>query len=202
MCWLSRISASLTFGCPPIGLVTCRSLCALSDVSHSDRHAPMIILRRMRTDAERFGIAYVTLSPPACPGATPYRAWAGGLLLRRQNLLNAYLIDEMLSPYIDQMRCFLLICQTCADPLGHRHNKRAISISSQYDRRTSLLDASCANGLSGSTLRSGSKKRGTDAHSSGWVARALIFAGGPYSAKREPPTELLNAFDSLRHCRS
>jgi hypothetical protein len=42
-------------------------------------------------------------------------------------------------------------------------------MSIQYDRRTSLFDASRANGLSGSALRSGSKKRGMDAPAGGEV---------------------------------
>jgi hypothetical protein len=48
------------------------------------------------------------------------------LLFGRQNLLNTYLIDQVLSTYVGKMRSLLVVCQICPNSLGHRQYKRAI----------------------------------------------------------------------------
>jgi hypothetical protein len=46
---------------------------------------------------------------------------------RRKNLLNTYLIDEVIPPQINQVRSLLVVCQVRADPIDHHHYEGAIS---------------------------------------------------------------------------
>jgi hypothetical protein len=48
------------------------------------------------------------------------------LILRRQNLLNTYLIDQVVALQIGQMCSLFVVCQMRANPLRHHQNKRSI----------------------------------------------------------------------------
>ena len=46
--------------------------------------------------------------------------------LRGQNLLNTYLVGQVLALQIDQMRSLLIVGQVCANSLGHYQDESAI----------------------------------------------------------------------------
>jgi hypothetical protein len=48
------------------------------------------------------------------------------LFLRRQNLLNTHLVDQVLPSKIDQVCPFLVIGQMSPDTIDHHHNERVI----------------------------------------------------------------------------
>ena len=48
------------------------------------------------------------------------------LFLRRQNLLNAHLINQVISFQISEMRPLFIICQVRANPVGHYQNESSI----------------------------------------------------------------------------
>jgi len=54
----------------------------------------------------------------------PTNEW---LFLRRQYLLNAYLIDEMVAFDVNEVRSLFIIGEICADSLRHHHDECLIS---------------------------------------------------------------------------
>jgi hypothetical protein len=48
------------------------------------------------------------------------------LVLRRKIFLRAYLIGEVLTTYVNQVRSLLIIRQVRSDALGHHHHKSAV----------------------------------------------------------------------------
>jgi len=76
-------------------------------------------------------------------------------LLRRQYLLNADLVNQMLSAQVGQMRSFPVIRQVCTNPVGHHHNESAIIHIQPVGSATGFIVAVSYEWLSMFSLRSG-----------------------------------------------
>ena len=48
------------------------------------------------------------------------------LIFRREDFLNADLINEVLAAQVNQMRALLVVRQVCTDAVDHHHDQRAI----------------------------------------------------------------------------
>ena len=77
-------------------------------------------------------------------------------IVRGQDFLSAYLIHQVFSFEIDEMRSLLIVGQICANPCVITMTSVRSFMSIQSPRRTSLSAVSRTNGLLGSTVRSGS----------------------------------------------